>query len=365
MSSTNESSTAPSATSAQSARERHVSDFTVLTQQVQAVGLMRRRYGYYWSKLVGLVVAGLLLTVGFVLIGDTWWQLLTAVVLAGLLVQISFLGHDAAHRQIFVSGRWNHWVSLVVSNLFAGIGLGWWQRKHNKHHATPNKIDGDPDIAPGIVAFTAQAAEARKTRLTRSLTGWQAWFFFPLLLLEGLNLHFQGMRRLLVRGEVKHRGVELVFLTVRLTGFVALVFYVLSPGKALAFIGVELAVYGLYLGVTFAVNHVGMPIVPADAKIDFLRRQVLMSRNIAGRRWLDTAMGGLNYQIEHHLFPSMARPNLRKVAPLIREYCDQLGVHYTETSLSRACREVAVYINRVGRGGIDVWACPLVTQYRT
>jgi fatty acid desaturase len=76
-------------------------------------------------------------------------------------------------------------------------------------------------------------------------------------------------------------------------------------------------------------------------------------------------MGGLNYQIEHHLFPSMPRPSLRKVAPLIREYCDQLSVRYTETGITRACRDVTSYINRVGRGRVDVWACPLVAQYRT
>ena len=137
------------ARAAGSARERQVSDFTALTAKVQEQGLMRRAYGYYWSKLIGLTVAGLALAAAFVLIGDTWWQMGTAVVLALLMTQIAFLGHDAAHRQIFVSGKWNEWVSLIVVNLFAGMGLGWWQRKHNKHHAAPNKLDADPDIDAG------------------------------------------------------------------------------------------------------------------------------------------------------------------------------------------------------------------------
>jgi fatty acid desaturase len=347
-----------------SARERQVSDFTALTQQVQDAGLMRRAYGYYWSKMIGLTAAGLALAVVFVLVGDSWWQMVTAVVLALLLTQIAFLGHDAAHRQIFVSGKWNEWVSLVIINLFAGMGLGWWQRKHNKHHAAPNKVDADPDIEPGVLVWTPEDAAARKTRLTRWLATKQGWFFFPLLLLEGVNLHVQGIKRALGREKVKRRWVELSFITVRLVSYVVLVFYVLPPGKAAAFIGVQLAVFGLYMGLSFAPNHIGMPIVPPDVKIDFLRRQVLMSRNVTGGRWVDTFMGGLNFQVEHHLFPSMARPNLRKVAPTVRAYCHDLGVRYTETTLAQSYRAVHDYVNRVGRDGLDVWACPLAAQYR-
>ncbi|TRW46489.1 fatty acid desaturase family protein [Georgenia yuyongxinii] len=347
-----------------SARERQVSDFTSLTQRVQDAGLMRRAYGYYWSKMIGLTAAGLALAVVFVLVGDTWWQMVTAVVLAILLTQIAFLGHDAAHRQIFVSGKWNEWVSLVIINLFAGMGLGWWQRKHNKHHAAPNKVDADPDIEPGVLAWTPDQATARKTGLTRWLATKQGWFFFPLLLLEGVNLHVQGIKRVVGREKVKRRWVELSFITFRLVSYVALVFYVLPPGKAAAFIGVQLAVFGLYMGLAFAPNHIGMPIVAPDVKIDFLRRQVLMSRNVSGGRWVDTFMGGLNFQVEHHLFPSMARPNLRKVAPTVRAHCQELGVRYTETTLAQSLRAVHDYLNRVGRGGLDVWACPLAVQYR-
>lgn len=347
-----------------SARDRQVSDFTALTQRVREAGFMDRCYGYYWTKLIGLTAAGAGLAVVFVLVGDTWWQMLTAATLALLMTQIAFLGHDAAHRQIFVSARWNEWVSLVVVDLFAGMGLGWWHRKHTKHHAAPNKIGADPDIDPGVVAFTRHAADQRTTPLGRWITGRQGYYFFPLLLLEGLNLHVQGLRRVLGRGPVKRRWVELAFLTVRLGSYVALVFLVLSPGKALAFMGLQLAVFGLYMGLAFAPNHIGMPAVPPDVKIDFLRRQVLMSRNIAGGRWVDTFMGGLNFQVEHHLFPSMARPHLRRVAPLVRAHCRELGVPYTETRLGRSYREVVEHVHRVGRGGVDVWACPVTAQYR-
>ena len=73
----------------------------------------------------------------------------------------------------------------------------------------------------------------------------------------------------------------------------------------------QLAVFGLYMGASFAPNHKGMPIIPADVKLDFFTKQVRTSRNISGGWWATALMGGLNYQIEHHLFPSMPRPHLR------------------------------------------------------
>ena len=92
------------------------SSFTALTRQVQELGLMRRRYGYYWAKLIGTVLVLAAWVLGFVWIGDSWWQLAMAAALAILMTQAAFLGHDAAHRQIFRSGRWNDWVSLIVAN---------------------------------------------------------------------------------------------------------------------------------------------------------------------------------------------------------------------------------------------------------
>ena len=143
-----------------------------------------------------------------------------------------------------------------------------------------------------------------------------------------------------------------------------MLFLLLPLGKAVAFFGVQLAVFGVLLGGSFAPNHKGMPVVPEDAKVDFLRRQVLMSRNIRGGLLTDFVMGGLNYQIEHHLFPSMPRPNLRKVQPMVRAYCAKHGISYTETSLFGSYGIVVRYLNRVGLGERDPFVCPLVQSAR-
>ena len=108
-------------------------------------------------------------------------------------------------------------------------------------------------------------------------------------------------------------------VVLRLGGLVALLVLLLPLGKAAAFLAVQVGVFGFLLGGSFIPNHTGMPIVPRGARIDFLNRQVLMSRNIRGNVLVDAAMGGLNYQIEHHLFPSMPRPHLKLVRPVVRD----------------------------------------------
>lgn len=89
-------------------RSRATSAFTGLAEEVRSAGLLRRRYGYYWTLLIGLPLL-VLTTIGvFVWIGESWWQLITAAVFGILFAQIAFIGHDAAHRQIFASGRATH-----------------------------------------------------------------------------------------------------------------------------------------------------------------------------------------------------------------------------------------------------------------
>ena len=341
------------------------SPFTALTREVHELGLMRRRYGYYWTKLIGAVLVLGAWVTGFVRVGDSWWQLAMAALLAVVMTQIAFLGHDAAHRQMFRSARWNDWVSLVVADLLVGISYGWWRGKHNRHHANPNKEGADPDIASGALALTPASARRLDGRIVRWLVTHQGWYFFPLTLLEGLSLHWDGIRRVTSRRAIERRWVELALLTVRLGGICVLVVVVLPPTKALAFLAVQVGLFGLYLGSAFAPNHIGMPLVSPSLKLDFLRRQVLVSRDIKGGTVVSVLMGGLNYQIEHHLFPSLARPHLRRIQPLVEAYCRAEGVPYTRTGLWTAYRQVVGHLNRVGLPDKDAFVCPLVAQRRS
>lgn len=106
-----------------------------------------------------------------------------------------------------------------------------------------------------------------------------------------------------------------------------------------------------------------MPLIPRDSKIDFLSRQVLTSRNITGR-FTGALMGGLNYQAEHHLFPSMARPHLARAAEITKAYCAEHRIPYTETTLLASYAHVIDYLNKVGLSGRDPFECPMVSAYR-
>ncbi|GAA5029953.1 acyl-CoA desaturase [Terrabacter aeriphilus] len=353
---------APGSTPVASPPSSPASSFTPLARRVAEMGLMRRRYGYYWTRLATAPLLVAAWAVVFVRVGDSWWQLCSAVVLAVLMTQIAFLGHDAAHRQIFRSGRWNDWTSLFVANLLVGISYGWWQRKHTRHHAGPNKVGTDPDIEPGVLAFVPVAAS--RHAWLRWLRAHQGWYFVPLLLLEGLSLHWEGIRRVTSRAPVDRRWVELTLLSLRLGGLLALVLVVLPPAKAVAFLAVQVGLFGLYLGSAFAPNHIGMPLVSPTLKLDFLRRQVLMSRNIRGGWLTSVLMGGLDRQVEHHLFPSMARPHLRRAQPFVIAHCDELGVPYTQVGFWTGYRDVIRHLNVVGLEGRDVFLCPLVAQRR-
>ncbi|WP_345469092.1 acyl-CoA desaturase [Actinoallomurus oryzae] len=316
---------------------------------MKRTGLLNRRPGYYSAKVGGnllLLAAG---WVTFALIGRSWWQLLIAAFLAVMFTQTAFIGHDAGHHQISGSKRVNNLLGRLHGNLLIGLSYGWWISKHNRHHAHPNQVDRDPDIAGGAIAFTEDHARARG-RPGAWLVRHQAWLFFPMLLLEGLNLHVAGVRALLARTGASRtvRLAETGLLTAHIGGYLTALFWVLSPAQAVCFFLIQQGLFGLYMGCSFAPNHKGMPILAKDDKIDYLSRQVLTARNIRGARLTDFALGGLNYQIEHHLFPSMPRPNLRRAQTLVRAFCAQHGVPYHETGLLHSYAQVLRHLHEVG-----------------
>ena len=344
-------------------RTRPASEFAELAASVRALGLLERRLPAYAGRAGALVGAVGMSAAALVLIGDSWWQLTVAVFGGIVLSQFGFLAHDAAHRQVFAQPKANEWSSRLVSTVVIGLSYGWWTHKHNKHHRSPNQMDRDPDIAAGGLVFTEPDAARRPTWLD-PITSRQGYLFFPMLLLEGLSLHAAGLRTLAERRDIPYRRLEAGLIVARFLGYAAVLLLVMSPATAAAFAAVQVAVFGFFLGAAFAPNHKGMPILGRDATLDFLRRQVLMSRNIHGGWLVDLAMGGLNYQVEHHLFPNMPRANLRRAQPLVRAFCRDRGITYTETSLVDSYARVIGYLNEVGLSARDPFTCPFVDTHR-
>ncbi|MAP63799.1 MAG: acyl-CoA desaturase [Microbacterium sp.] len=337
--------------------------YTDISQVVRESGLLQRTRWFYILVGAALTLAFAGCVAGFILLGDSWFQLLIAGALGILFTQVAFLAHEAAHRQILSSGPANDKLALILGNGVVGMSYSWWSTKHTRHHSNPNRVGKDPDIDVDTISFLdTDAAEARGLR--RAITRRQGWLFFPLLTLEGLNLHALAFRHVVRRDPVKDRTWEIVLLLARFALIWTPVFVFLPLGMAFAFLGVQLAVFGVYMGASFAPNHKGMPVIAADARLDFFSKQVRTSRNVSGGWWATWLMGGLNYQVEHHLFPNMPRPHLSRARSIVREHCRTLDVPYTETTLWRSYGIVIAYLNRVGLAARDPFDCPVSATYR-
>jgi fatty acid desaturase len=324
------------------------SGYAELAAEVRSLGLLRRRPGFYTATvaanlcLLGLVVAVMLLARG------SWWLMPLGGVLALVSAQIAFVGHDAGHRQVARSARASAALGLLLGNLINGLSYGWWVDKHNAHHAHPNDLDQDPDVRPGALVFAVEHLAGRRG-ITAMVRRHQAWLFFPLLMLEAVNLHVSSVRAVLRPG-LRHRRLEAGLLAVHFALYATLLVTTMTWLQTLVFVAIHQSVLGLYLGCSFAPNHKGMPSLDEEQAADPFLRQVLTSRNIRGGRLVDMALGGLNYQIEHHLFPSMPRPNLRKARPVVRRFCERHGVPYIEVGPLDSYREVLRHLHDVGAG---------------
>jgi fatty acid desaturase len=307
-------------------------------------GLLDKQPGYYISNaIVRLALLGASVT--FLLTVESFWlQLLNAAFLAFAFAQTGYLGHDAGHRQIFNRAASNDLFGLAT-NLLLGFSRSWWVDTHNMHHVNPNDLDLDPHTALPIFAFSEEQARSKRGPL-RLLVGYQSFYFVPVLLLEGLGVRLASVQYLL-RGKAKDQVAEASLMALHFVVYLGLLFYVLSVGQALLFIVVHQALLGLYLGLVFAPNHKGMLLLDSESQLDFLRRQVLTSRDLSAHPLTDFLYGGLNYQIEHHLFPSMPRNKLREAQGIVRAFCEERSIPYHESSVLQSNREIFQYLHRV------------------
>lgn len=348
----------PTPKAASPAHVNHVTrSFTELASTVRETGLLSRSYIFYavYGFVLTLALGGVI--TGVILLGDSWFQLLMAFALAIVLTQIAFLGHEASHRAVLASGPANDRLGRVLSTVLVGISHQWWMNKHSRHHANPNQRGKDPDIASDTIRFTPEDA-ATTTGVVKAIVKRQGWLFFPLLTMEGINLHYRSVVSLVTQGTRRQKWTELPAIALHFGLYLVPLFLFLPLGMAFAFVGLQMAVFGVYMGASFAPNHKGMMIIPEDVKMDFLSKQVLTSRNIRGGWPMSILLGGLNFQIEHHLFPNMARPHLIRTREIVREQCALLDLPYTETSLIASYGIVVRYLNEVGLAARDPFDCP-------
>lgn len=320
-------------------------EYAELKQKVKGAGLLERQPFYYMFKFAILLV---LLAVSICIclfVKSFGFQLLNAAFLAIITTQLGLLGHSAGHRQIFRSTRKNDIVGLIVGNLLVGLDIAWWIERHNKHHSNPNQHDVDPDIYIPIIAFAPEDLQG-KGKLLLSLMRYQAYFFFPMLSLALIDMHINSIRYLFKKNLKYGVAARLLFL-LHFVFYFGIIFSHLAIWQAILFIIVHHILAGVYQGSIFAPNHKGMPVLEKDCQIDFLHRQILTARNVHAHPVTDFWYGGLNYQIEHHLFPSMAQNKLREAQFIVRDFCQAHAIDYYETNLWQSYQETLASLHKV------------------
>ncbi|MDA0256910.1 MAG: acyl-CoA desaturase [Chloroflexi bacterium] len=323
-------------------------DYAELRRTIRARGLLDPSPRYYALKsalTVGLLVLGIVLAL---VLTHPVLLLLDAVYMGFASTQIGLIGHDIAHRQVFRTRTPIDRVGVLVGNLAIGTSYSWWTSKHNEHHANPNHLTADPDIDFPIIAMFAEQMASRP-RFVRPFLRWQAYYFPFLFPLQAYSFRAHSVRFLLA-GRSRFPLRESAALVAHALLYVLLLLQFESWPIAVAFLLVHQASFGVYNASIFAPNHKGMPNMSEGVRLDFLREQVLTARNVRGHPLVDFWYGGLNYQIEHHLFPTMPRNRLGKAQPIVRAFCEERGIEYYETGMLRSYREVITHLDEVGRG---------------
>jgi fatty acid desaturase len=323
-----------------------VNEYAALKQLITKRKLLDKQPRYYIYKFLftlGLLIVGVFY---LLVVHNFWLQLCDAVYLAFVFGQISFLGHDSGHRQIFHAAWKNNLASMLLGDVLIAMSYTWWIGKHNQHHAYPNQFDMDPDMDIPAICFSQEEALG-KQKLRRLLAAYQAYALFALMLFVAIDFQRTSIFYVL-RKQGKERLLEVALLSVHYLLYFGLIFSQMSFWQGIVFIFVNQALLGLYMGSIIAPNHKGMPMLEKSSKIDFLRRQVMTARNVYSSPFNDFWYGGLNYQIEHHLFPSMPRNNLKEAQKVIKLFCQAHAISYYETGMVQSYKEILQFLHEIG-----------------
>ncbi len=319
--------------------------YAILKARVEENGLLQKQPMFY--ILCTLLIASFwILGISMLLNGTTFFSLLAATLtLAFASTQTALFSHDVGHEQVTTHAY--AWIMDTIISLTLGLSVSWWKQKHNLHHAYPNREGVDPDIMIPLLSFFKKQNK-EKSGLARITAAYQHILFLPMLLFEIWHMRIAAIRYLITRRDKEKNSKnirECALIIFHLMAYMALWFLLVSPFYALLFMFIHHGVMGVYLGLVFATNHKGMPIISESS--DFVAMQVLTARNVRGGRLLTFVFGGLNFQIEHHLFPKAPRNRLRRIQKIVKIFCAERNIPYCEMNLLASYRQIYLYLKNV------------------
>lgn len=343
----------------------YVKDVLDMRKQVQSLQLFDSSKLFYAYKIftnVSICALSVVLATNF----TSWFATAFAAFLMALFwQQCGWLAHDFLHHQVFIHRGINNAFGILIGNIFQGFSVSWWKNKHNHHHAVPNVTDapggGDPDIATMPILFWSEKlveGEDLET-LPRWMLRNQAVMYWPVLCMARASWVMQSILYQIPKRNPHATSLamyisEIAGLAVHHASFLYLVYkiaIIISLPKAIAFMLLCQAFGGVLLGVVFTVGHNAMDVLTLDEmrSVDFVRLQVRTTRNVDQHWFSDWFTGGLSYQVEHHIFPTVPRHHLPKVAKLMRQFCLKHNIPYTSQGLIEGNRAVCQILRTVSK----------------
>uniref|UniRef100_A0A8C9TEH3 Fatty acid desaturase 2 n=3 Tax=Scleropages formosus TaxID=113540 RepID=A0A8C9TEH3_SCLFO len=328
-----------------------VQDFRALREQVEKADLFRSDplfFCLYLGHILLLEALSLFLLWNW---GTGWTQtLLCAVILTTAQSQAGWLQHDFGHLSVFKKSRWNHLVHKFVIGHLKGASANWWNHRHFQHHAKPNIFSKDPDVnmLHALVLGKTQPVEYGIKKLKYLPYNHQHQYFFligPPLLIP-VYFSIQIMHTMFSRRD----WVDLAWaLSYYLRYFYCYVPYYGFLGSIALVTFVRFMESHWFVWVT-QMNHIPMDI-DHEKHQDWLTMQLVATCNIEQSFFNDWFSGHLNFQIEHHLFPTMPRHNYWRAAPMVRAVCEKHGIPYQVKSLWRGFADIVSSLKESG----DLW----------
>ncbi|XP_057957169.1 acyl-lipid (9-3)-desaturase-like [Malania oleifera] len=322
-------------------------DYRRLVSEFSKMGLFEKK-GHGTFILLCLIVAMFCISVYGVLCSENIWIHLGCGALMGVLwIQSGWIGHDSGHYQVMNSPKYNRVAQILSGNCLAGISIAWWKRNHNAHHIACNSLDFDPDLqhmpffAVSSSLFNSLTSYFYDRKMNfdffaRSLVSYQHLTFYPVMCLARINLFAQSILLLLSKKRVPNRRQEILGLIVFWVWYPLLVSCLPTWGERFMFVVASFSVTGIQ-HVQFCLNHFSSSVyIGHPSGNDWFEKQTNGTLDVSCSSWMDWFHGGLQFQIEHHLFPRLPRCNLRKVAPFVKELCKKHGLPYTSVSFWKA-----------------------------
>jgi fatty acid desaturase len=319
----------------------HTSDLKELYADLGRRGMLEPSHFWHW-KLLFWTPTFLLSYLGLVVLpfGPLW--LLLAPLSAVALLTMGFVGHDAGHYAMS-KRRWVNdvWGQFGMT-LLCGMSFGFWRSRHNLHHTHCQEIDGDPDMHFGVLFSVYPNSANWQTPLGRMFLRIQKWAFWPLASFYWVTLRYDAIRDLFQRP--KETRVDRFLLPLHWVLLLVVPGLIWSwPAAIIAYLTVS-CLSSLMTASVFIPNHIGMRRLDKGEKVSYLEQQITTSRNITNPRWFDFYFGGLNSQIEHHLFPRIAHQRYRAMRPIVQAFCRERGIPYEEATFARALASVGSHL---------------------